>query len=72
MKIKIKVKPNSKTGEVISHNDEFTVRVKSSPHDGKANTELIALLADYFNMPKSRVSIISGFKSKIKTILLHE
>jgi uncharacterized protein (TIGR00251 family) len=68
MKIQIKVKPNSKTEEVSQEGDTFIVKVKEPPREGKANQAVIKLLADYFGVAKSRVRILSGFKSKNKVI----
>lgn len=52
-----------KTGE-----KEFLVRVKSPPKEGKANTELIKVLGEYFGVPKSRVVIARGEGNRNKII----
>lgn len=44
------------------------VGLLSKPEKGKANLELIKKLARYFRIPSSRIKIISGLKSKRKTI----
>ena len=48
MKIKIKVKPNSGKQEVIKQDDFYSIKLKSSAQDNKANIELIKLLKKYF------------------------
>lgn len=68
MKIRVKVKPNSRTEEVIQEGDGFTVRVKEPPKEGKANEAVIKLLAEHFGISKSQVRILSGFKSKNKVV----
>lgn len=69
MKIKVKVKPNSKQQKIEEINsDELIVKLKSPPVDGKANKELIALLADKYQVSKSQVEIKSGLTSKNKWI----
>lgn len=50
--------------------DAVKVRVKSAPVDGKANKELIEVLANAFGLPKSAVSFKSGETSKTKRIFL--
>ncbi|MBO7166229.1 MAG: YggU family protein [Kiritimatiellae bacterium] len=50
--------------------DAVKVRIKSAPVDGKANKELIEVLADEFNLSKSSVVFKSGETSKTKRILL--
>ena len=50
--------------------DAVKVRVRSAPVDGKANKELVEVLADAFDLPKSAVSVVSGETSKTKRLLL--
>lgn len=68
MKIQVKVKPNSKTGEVSQEGDNFVVKVKEPPQEGRANQAVIKLLAQHFDVPQSQIRILSGFKSKNKVI----
>ncbi|EDX77992.1 conserved hypothetical protein [Coleofasciculus chthonoplastes PCC 7420] len=69
MKKSVKVKPNSKTQSIEEMADgTLKVNLKSPPVDGKANKELIELLAEKFNVTKSQVQIKSGLSSKIKLI----
>ena len=66
MKINIKVTPHSSREEVVKLGDEYVVRVKATPHDGKANEAVIKLLAKYFKVPKSAVRIVSGATGRNK------
>ena len=50
--------------------DALKVRVRSAPVDGKANKELIEVLADAFGLPKSSVVFKGGETSKTKRLLL--
>jgi len=69
MKITIKVKTNSKKDAVEGGaGGELRVLVKAPPQEGRANEAVIEVLAGHFRVPKSHVVIISGFKSKHKTI----
>jgi len=68
MKIQVKVKPNSKTEEVIQEGDIFLAKVKEPPKEGKANQAVIKLLSKHFGLSQNQVRIISGFKSKNKII----
>ncbi|GGA50027.1 DUF167 domain-containing protein [Okeania sp. KiyG1] len=66
---KVKVKPNSQKQSIEAELDgSFKVCLKSPPVDGKANQELIKLLAKKFNVKKSEVTIRSGLYSKNKLI----
>jgi len=48
----------------------YIIHLKSPPVDGKANQELIKVLAKQFNIPKSQVTIKSGLSSKNKLVEL--
>jgi len=68
MLISIKVKIHSKDSEVIKAGEMYEVRVKARPIEGRANQEVIRLLSEFFGVPKSRIVIKSGLKSKHKVI----
>lgn len=69
MKIVVKVKPNSRQQKIEELEDgSWIVHLKSPPIDGKANQELIKLLANKFQVHKSQVSIKSGLSSQHKII----
>jgi len=71
--IQIKVKPNSRTSRLEQNEDgTWLAQLKSPPVDGKANAELIALVAKHFHCPKSGVSIKSGTSSRTKLIQIRE
>lgn len=67
MKISVKVKAGAKQEKIekIGENS-FLVCVKEKPQDGKANYAVREVLADYFNIPRSRVILAGGEKSKSK------
>ncbi len=67
MKIFVKVKPNSKTEGVKKIDPtHFEVRVKTPPIEGKANAAAISALARHLGIPRSRIKILAGAKSKQK------
>ncbi len=68
MKIKIKVIPNAKKAEVIQEKNLLKVKVDAPAQKGKANKRLIEILAEHFNIPKSKIRIIKGQKSHEKII----
>jgi hypothetical protein len=69
MQKKVKVKPNSKIQKIEEQPDgSLSVRLKSPPVDGKANEELIKLLAEKFDVPKSHITIKSGLSSRQKLV----
>ncbi|MDM9382936.1 DUF167 domain-containing protein [Chlorogloeopsis sp. ULAP01] len=73
MQKKVKVKPNSKIQKIEEEADgSLTVHLKSPPVDGKANQELIQVLAEKFNVPKNSIRIKSGFNSRQKLIEINK
>lgn len=73
MKIQVKVKPNAKFEAVEKDaNGIYTVRVNAPPVEGKANERVIRLLAEYFKVAPSRVTLLKGRQSKIKILEVSE
>lgn len=69
----VKVKPNSKQQAIILEDDgSLTVRLQSPPVEGKANKELIQVLADRFGVRKSQILIRSGERSRTKRVEVDE
>ena len=65
---KVKVIPNAKKNEVIMEEEKLKVYVNAPAKDGRANRALIEILADFFNVKKRDVKIVSGEKSREKMI----
>lgn len=69
MEISISVTPNSKKAEVVQlDNSTYRVKVDAPAVEGKANKRLIEILADYFNVSKSSISVVRGNKGRKKLI----
>ncbi len=68
MKISVRVKPNSREEKVEKNNGGFTVYVKEPAKENKANRALIDVLSEYFEVHRSGICILTGFKSKQKII----
>lgn len=67
--IQIKVKPNSRTSTFEqSEEGVWLARIKSPPVDGRANQELIELVAKHFRCAKSAVSIKRGASGRMKLV----
>ncbi len=66
--IKCQVKPGAKTPGFDFDGVVFQARLKSPPIDGKANEELVTLIAKILDLPKSLVTIKSGTASKTKML----
>jgi uncharacterized protein (TIGR00251 family) len=71
--IQVKVKPNARTSELCEQDDgTWTAQIKSPPVDGKANEELVALVASHFDIRKSRVTVKSGASGRMKLIRIED
>lgn len=69
MRIGVKVQPKASRQQVVKGpGEKLKVCLKASPVDGKANSELVCILAKYFNVSKSCVRIITGKQSRNKVI----
>ncbi len=67
--IEVKVKPNSRSSSFEPTADgAWLAQLKSPPVDGKANAELIGLVARHFGCAKSAVAIKSGASARTKRI----
>lgn len=71
MKIRCKIKPNSKKGNLIKRSQDengefFEIFIREPAIKGKANLAVIKLLAEEFGVSKSRISLKTGIKSRLK------
>lgn len=67
--IQVKVKPNARVSAIEQGSDGlWSAQLKSAPVDGKANEELVALVARQFGCRKSAVTIKSGASGRMKLV----
>lgn len=64
--IAAQIKPRSRTAGIDVDGGRVVVRVRSAPSGGAANAEAVVMLADAFGVPKSRVELIAGRRSRLK------
>ncbi len=71
--LEVKVRPNSKQNlvEQIADN-QFFVQTTAKPKNNEANRAVQALLADYLDIPKSKIWLKRGEGSKIKYFEIDE
>lgn len=73
MKISVTAKPRSNEELVTKIDDtHFEVAVKEPPVQGRANAAIIKALADYFDLPPYKVSIVMGHTSRQKVVEVEE
>jgi uncharacterized protein (TIGR00251 family) len=64
----VRVKPGSKKGPLVevAEDGELTIYVREPAVEGKANEAVVRLLAKHFDVPRSRVELVSGATSQVK------
>ena len=69
MRVVVRVKPGSSKGPLVESDDEgLVIYVREKAIDGAANDGVIKILADHFDVPKSRVRVVRGHTARIKQI----
>ncbi len=69
MKIAVTVKPNSGKSQVDeAKGGSLIVRLKSAPVDGKANEELVKILAKHFGVIQRAIVIKNGANGRKKIV----
>ena len=69
MILDVRVIPRAQKTEFSGERDgRMVVRLAAPPVDGAANEALIAFLAAHYQVPRSRVRIVSGERSRNKRV----
>ena len=70
--LQVKVKPNARTSSLEEADGVWLAQLKSPPVDGKANAELIALIAERFGCRKAQVTIKAGAGGRMKLVRIED
>lgn len=70
MQLQIKVIPGARVSEVVGEMEDgvLKVRVHAPPEKGKANEELVRVLAVHFGVSKSDVKVVRGHTTRQKIV----
>lgn len=67
----LKVIPKSRESRIVGvFGDFLKVKLNSAPEKGKANNELLNLLAEHLNLRKTDIEILQGQTDNYKTIFI--
>jgi uncharacterized protein len=67
--LQVKVTPRARVCSLVQVADgTWVAKLKSPPVDGRANAELIALVAEQFGCAKAAVTIKSGAGGRVKIV----
>ncbi len=71
--IQVRAKPSSRQSSVEELEDgTFLVKLKAQPVEGKANAELVVLLANHFKVSRAAVKVKSGAGARIKLVCIEQ
>ena len=62
----VRVTPNARVNTVVRENDTIKVGVTAPPAEGQANAAVMLLLSKALGVPKSRLALVRGEKSRDK------
>lgn len=69
LQIRLHVQPRAKKNEISGiHNGALKVKITAPPVDDAANRAVIEYLADRLGIPKSKLAILSGARSRDKNL----
>lgn len=67
--LSLHVQPGAtRTGVAGLHGDALKLRVAAPPVDGKANAAVLRFLAEAFDVPLARITLVRGESSRQKTV----
>jgi uncharacterized protein (TIGR00251 family) len=65
----VRVQPRASRSEIVGpHGERIRVRLAAPPVDGRANAELVELLAEAFGVPRARVVLEAGASGRDKRV----
>ncbi len=67
-KFNVRVTPHARQNKVVEDNGVLRVYTTTAPEKGRANSAVVDLLAEYFNVPKSKICISKGLNSRDKIV----
>ncbi len=68
--ITVRVTPNARANKVVMDNGVIKIGVTAPPEDGKANAAVMVLLSKALGVPKSKLTLVQGHKSRDKIFRL--
>lgn len=69
IRVHVRVQPRASEDRIVGVRDErLRVRLSAPPVDGLANAALCSLIAKKLHIPKSAVRLLSGDRSRDKTV----
>jgi uncharacterized protein YggU (UPF0235/DUF167 family) len=71
--LRVTVRPNARSESLAPREDgTWLASVAAPPVEGRANEALLRLVAGHFGVPRSRVSLRSGQRARVKTVVVDD
>ena len=70
IKFKVKISANSRNNAIDFCEELVKIKVAAPAIEGKANKAIVEYLSDILGVAKTRIKIVNGEKSAIKTIFI--
>ncbi len=68
-RLRLRVAPAARRSEIVGrHGDAWRVRVAAAPERGRANDELLDLLAAALDLPRRQLTLVAGTSSRDKLV----
>ena len=64
----VRVTPHAKQNKLVESDGVLRVYTTVAPENGRANSAVIELLSEYFDVPKSRIKILKGLTGRDKVV----
>ena len=70
-RVRLRVKPAGRRDRIVGpHGGALKLEVRAAPEKGRANTAVVALLADVLDLPTDAVRLVAGETSQDKLVEL--
>jgi uncharacterized protein YggU (UPF0235/DUF167 family) len=69
-RIEVRVHTGSTRPRIVQKGSGLHLYTVKKPLHGEANSDVIRMISEYFNVPKKNVEIVRGLKSRNKLILV--
>ena len=72
-RLRLRVSPGADRSEIVGRQGEaWKVRVAAAAERGKANDALLTLLAEALRVPRARLELVRGWRTRDKVVVLRD
>jgi len=68
LELRVKARTQCRDEGLVAGEDALHVRVNAPPVEGRANKRVLVVVAEAFGVPKSRVKLTHGARSRLKRV----